>query len=462
MNKTLHTLFSNRSRDERGATVVLVAVLLVVIVAMAALAIDISHLYLVRNELQNAADAGALAGARVLYLGGGIEVNPDANQEAFNAARDNSATTAGGALAVDVNWTAGNTGDVQRGHWSFGLGSLEKGFYANASLAPTILAGVSTEDLDENLDFINAVRVVARRETTPAASFFARLFGYQDFALQAEAVAYLGFAGTLRPADVEIPIAICEQAITDDDDTVTCNTGRMINSGGGTTHNTAAWTNFTQPCETANSPTISPLLTPCGSGNPNELNLGAGIGATGGMVDNVYNTLRDCWRSSTTPKDWRGYPTERWTKTLPVIDCPGNNPSTCPPLRGAVTVDFIWVKESGTDSGWLDVPMQMEDWECEAWANLGRPMPTRPNGSPPNHQDWNDVGLTEAMRQECWGDFAQHFGLVTADDTSVGDLTPSDLNKTMFFLPDCEPQEPRGITGGENFGILAEIPVLVK
>ncbi len=48
--------------NQRGVTVVLVAVLMVVFLGLAALAVDISHLYVVRNELQNAADAGALAG----------------------------------------------------------------------------------------------------------------------------------------------------------------------------------------------------------------------------------------------------------------------------------------------------------------------------------------------------------------------------------------------------------------
>ena len=32
-----------------------------------ALAIDVNHLYVVKNELQNAADSGALAGAVALY-----------------------------------------------------------------------------------------------------------------------------------------------------------------------------------------------------------------------------------------------------------------------------------------------------------------------------------------------------------------------------------------------------------
>ena len=54
-------------KQERGAVLVLVGVLMFVLIGFAALAIDLGHLYVVRNELQNAADSGALAGAHNLY-----------------------------------------------------------------------------------------------------------------------------------------------------------------------------------------------------------------------------------------------------------------------------------------------------------------------------------------------------------------------------------------------------------
>ena len=56
------------------------AILLFVFLGIAALAIDVSHLYVVRNELQNAADAGALAGDRFLYNEDGTMVNSGANK----------------------------------------------------------------------------------------------------------------------------------------------------------------------------------------------------------------------------------------------------------------------------------------------------------------------------------------------------------------------------------------------
>jgi hypothetical protein len=314
------------------------------------------------------------------------------------------------------------------------------------STEPVDLWNTSTEELDANQDFINAIKVVARRQGTPAPSFFARIFGYDDFELAADAVAYIGFAGTLQPEDVDQPIGICKQAIIDEDGNYTCNTGRMIDSGGGTTHNTGAWTNFSQPCETASVPSVRPLV--CAQGNPDMLDYGEGMGTVGGMQDVVYNDLRDCWLDSAVVSDWRGYPIESWTLTLPVIDCPGNNPGPCSELVGSVTLNILWIKQSGTDPQWTDIPLQMEGWECSIWVAAERP------------EDIN--ALDSSQRQACWQEFSEHFNLHTADGTSVGQLTASDLQKTVFFLPDCTPHEPQGDSGGENFGILAEIPKLVE
>lgn len=52
--------------QERGAILVLVAVLLIVFIGLAAFAIDFGYRHVVKNELQNVADASALAATREL------------------------------------------------------------------------------------------------------------------------------------------------------------------------------------------------------------------------------------------------------------------------------------------------------------------------------------------------------------------------------------------------------------
>ena len=60
-----HILWRRR-HHERGQTIILVAISLVSLLAMAALAIDIVTLYSARSEIQRAADAAALAGAKAI------------------------------------------------------------------------------------------------------------------------------------------------------------------------------------------------------------------------------------------------------------------------------------------------------------------------------------------------------------------------------------------------------------
>src|SRR5438552_19159310 len=55
---------------ERGVTMVLVAIAMIAIISIAALSIDVITLYLAREEAQRAADAAALAAARVISLSG--------------------------------------------------------------------------------------------------------------------------------------------------------------------------------------------------------------------------------------------------------------------------------------------------------------------------------------------------------------------------------------------------------
>jgi Flp pilus assembly protein TadG len=416
-----------KAHGENGVTLILFAFLLVMFVAFAAMAVDIAHLYVVRNELKNAADAGALAGARCLYdyACGGVStgsgsVNTTANQIAASAALANNSEK----VAVEVNWTEGqNDGsDVERGHWSFAT----RVFTPNPSTVLPPLWGVSSATLDANTNFINAVRVRTRRESTQAGSFFARIFGYAGFDVGAEAVAYIGFAGRLNPEEVDQPIAICQQSILDDAGNYTCNTGRMLNSGGNAdTHNTAAWTNFSQDsdgtsCNTASNNELKDLI--CQSGNPRPLIFGVPVGTNGGVMEAIKE-LRDCFGPKTR--------TQPWSMTLPVIDCAGNNPNSCHVnVVGAVEIQIVWISDKADPSNDDFPPSQMGDWTC----------PSACSG---------DATC-------CWNDFVTHFNLKNVDDA-----TATYAFKSIYFLPSCTYHEPTGVTGGKNFNTLAKQPVLV-
>ncbi len=62
-----------KRRDRRGSTLVLICLLMVMIVAMVAFAVDAGRMYLVRAQLQTAVDAGALAATLKLKEKGDID-----------------------------------------------------------------------------------------------------------------------------------------------------------------------------------------------------------------------------------------------------------------------------------------------------------------------------------------------------------------------------------------------------
>ncbi len=56
-----------RRHRQRGAVGIMMPFMLISVLSVGALAVDVAHLAIVRNELQNAADAAALAGAAGLF-----------------------------------------------------------------------------------------------------------------------------------------------------------------------------------------------------------------------------------------------------------------------------------------------------------------------------------------------------------------------------------------------------------
>jgi hypothetical protein len=400
-------------------TAIVVALVMVLFVGVAALALDIGHLYIVKNELQNAADAGCLAGARFLYDDTGKYVNGGANEIAYQAAISNNSDT----NTVEVHWSGGNTGDVVRGHWTFATHTFTPS--DNGDYVP--LWEVPPEELDVNPNLVNAIRVRARRENTPAASFFARIFGYENFLLSAEAVAYLGFAGTLGPGEVRQPLAICRESLLVDGN-YSCSVGRMMTMGEIVPgQETGGWTDFNQDGYDSgpNPLTVASLVTQ--DQNPYPIILGLPMAVSGGDIPNAFDSLRDRWVDVTGRDD-------PWGIALPVIECSGYSLDVSERMVGAVTINILWITGPNDDPTYSDAPWEM--------------------GYPRSYDEWSSGSSDGKVR---WDSFVQSFNLKTVD----GSFAPYQ-KKAIYFVPDCHHQTPRGRTGGENFGILAKIPVLAE
>jgi len=463
----------NRDNRERGATAVIVAVVIAMLFGIGVLAVDVAHLYLSRNELQGAADACALRGAGMLYFDFATnkyaaEPQTTANREARDAGIANKAEK----TAVEVNWTSGNTGDVQRGHWSFGRGTLPKGFSPSGSLAAFDLWNKTEPELDDAAGqdmshpaFINAVRCETRRESTPVTNFLAPilgLFGGPGLVrsiVRAEAVAVVGFAGSLEPYGVDQPFGICAHMIVDANGDYTCNLGRMLNNN----TQTAMWTSFDQSTCSASSNEVRTLVQLCASsGNSESLVLGQELGSTNGVDNSVLVAFQNCWKTglhrdtngdgvgdAILDTDADGLPNLPWEITLPVINCLAG---TCTPIVGAVTVKVLWMVDTAHLSGgnmYDEAPTKMDGWTCSSLTTGGaRPTP-----------DCATIASAGDKRQCCWNEFVAHFNLKGA----ANNTTPAPYaQKTTYFVPDCTAHEPIGSTGGKNFGILAKYPVLVR
>jgi Flp pilus assembly protein TadG len=145
-----HRRASHRSR-ERGVTMALVALAMVGIIAMAALSIDVGALYQASAEAQRAADAAALAGAKVLSLSGmtGDPTNSSilwaaacasAMQTAQTVANQNNV---GGKApsTVTVTFLSSDTSNCSSGTGNFGINPMVKVQVVQASL-PTYFSRI--------------------------------------------------------------------------------------------------------------------------------------------------------------------------------------------------------------------------------------------------------------------------------------------------------------------------------
>jgi Flp pilus assembly protein TadG len=95
-------VFRLLGRDDRGATLVIVAILIAggVLLGMGAMAIDVGRLYQNRAELQNGADAGALAVAKSC-ISGTCNTALDSSGVAQPEATANASALTGGSAGVD-------------------------------------------------------------------------------------------------------------------------------------------------------------------------------------------------------------------------------------------------------------------------------------------------------------------------------------------------------------------------
>ena len=197
--------WNGKIEKQKGATAVTIAFLLIVLVGFAALSIDVGYLMVTRNELQNVADAAALAAAR--KLGNYYENMTPEEQLSYECGMAQWPCTGIKTVAIETGLAnrAGqvdiviNESDVQIGHWDF-------------SIPPPF--DPANDPFTELTEQPKAVRVIARRDAqanNAITTFLAGVLGIDSMPVSAVATAALSGQGTAAPGELELPVGIDAQ-----------------------------------------------------------------------------------------------------------------------------------------------------------------------------------------------------------------------------------------------------------
>lgn len=172
---------------QRGAVTLMAALLLPVLLGVAALAIDLAYVRVVRNELQNAADAAALAGAH--HLAAAVPTSAQWSQAEQQARQTVLLNRAAGRLLT--------TSEVLGGFWN----------------PQTTGAHLQSLPYTPGPQDVAALQVTVRKAEGVNAgavpTFLARLWSVHSVAVSARAVAGRVAPGLVQPGGV-FPLAVSQ------------------------------------------------------------------------------------------------------------------------------------------------------------------------------------------------------------------------------------------------------------
>lgn len=281
-------------REERGVTAALTAISLTFMVGLSATAVDLGVAFTARNQLQNAADASALAAANTMI---GIGAKDKAIAQPATAL-STAGTIAGAnkALGVNTNLKSPPGEDFVVGFYDTSVGDFDPD-----------RTGLGISDPDD----LTAARVRVRRDAqanTPVATYFARILGINQFEVSAVSTAYRGYPAGVPQGAVDLPIAVKDTALTNGDQP-DCGKYLTFHSEG---EENAEWTTFfTSP---SNDNTVDDYV--CGCREVPALSVGDQINVTNGNLStSTWNHLRERFNDNKSSGQWQ--------VTLPVVSDAG-------------------------------------------------------------------------------------------------------------------------------------------
>jgi len=315
-------------KDQRGSVSGFSAIMLVLILTITGLVIDLGRMYVIKVELQNAADAGALAGANALF-------NTDfhAKSSPFPKPYDPPIVPASFTppLFFNVFPGLGLRGQVPWLYCATADGPYEPVTYcdmARAAARAVVRANkaggqpLSLPDNDVKLgnyalnqelgkwtftpgscsNDTNAVRVITRKTTQvngPVHLIFGQFLGKEYVELSAESVAMLGWVKGIGAGRGTFPLALGDKYVPDPGK-------RMLVTFSTNASDTGGWHTFFDPSASAND--LTKLVN--GTKPSPEIKCGDSINLTNGVDASVVQEM---------VKQFYTMKQQKWTIILPVI-----------------------------------------------------------------------------------------------------------------------------------------------
>jgi Flp pilus assembly protein TadG len=248
-------------QDESGSLAVIVALSIIAFLGISALVIDLGHAYLVKRQMQAAAEAGACAGANALFPTAG----PNANN--YNPQWTEAYTAAVNAVKqcyVDgVQLSDFSSANVELGFWNDSWTSstppshLEG--YVNAPATPTLPAG------DVIPPYFPAVKVYVNKTSggtgtgAGLATYLASILGFNTMQIQTAGVAARFYPGVIYNA---FPFAIPKILFKTNSNGVWVPDTSQIDPTSGQPY----WTPYNLPTDGNPSPGVATYTTTVGNG----------------------------------------------------------------------------------------------------------------------------------------------------------------------------------------------------
>lgn len=264
-------------RDEAGSVAIPFAISLILLLGLAALVIDIGHARVVKREIQDAAEAGAMAGARAMAYVSGAPNFANGKTVATTAVQSNYAN---GALLSDFN-SDGSLTKVQSGYWDTSWTTTSAPANLNGYTDPAHYAPSATEYPAVKVTIDKTARGVG--SSAPVTTYFAPILGVNSLTMHTQAVAILFKTGPKAvPPNSCFPLAAPKSWVDNHwslDPPVSFRIGSGYQEADG-----GDWTSFKMNANDAS--TIDTLID---KGNPTTLAIGDLIWIEPGVKNSVYN-----------------------------------------------------------------------------------------------------------------------------------------------------------------------------